>query len=282
MHNWLKRLFALAAPLLLASCIWSPGKFGSDLTLRKDGSFVLDYRGEILFQLPPDNDGPSVWKDSMAQCHRDGSVGWIPDSGVVVDETATPVRPCTPAEIGRAKAQFAQQQAKNAADKRKENEGMMKSLGLPGLDDESNRAFASKLTKYAGWRSVIYRGHGLFDVDYHFEGRATQDFVFPAMPDSNFLLPFIIIRRRSDGSVFVTGPGLVGGLGALAQAAADAHASGQAPPSVAQGRFTIHTDGQLLTNNSEDGTAVDLVGQQVHWDIAPGSSKIPEALVRLQ
>ena len=62
---------------------------------------------------------------------------------------------------------------------------MAKMFGLPGLDDASNRAFAAKLTKYAGWRSVTYRGNGVFDVDYHFEGRATQDFLFPALPDNN-------------------------------------------------------------------------------------------------
>ena len=49
-------LFALAAPLLLTGCLWGPGKFASDLTLQKDGSFVLDYRGEIVLQLPPDDE----------------------------------------------------------------------------------------------------------------------------------------------------------------------------------------------------------------------------------
>ena len=52
MHHWTKRLFALAAPLLLTGCLWGPGKFTSDLALRKDGSFTLDYRGEIVLQLP--------------------------------------------------------------------------------------------------------------------------------------------------------------------------------------------------------------------------------------
>jgi hypothetical protein len=42
MHHWIKRLLALAAPLLLTGCLWGPGKFTSDLTLKKDGSFVLD------------------------------------------------------------------------------------------------------------------------------------------------------------------------------------------------------------------------------------------------
>jgi hypothetical protein len=55
----------------------------------------------------------------------------------------------------------------------------------------------------------------------------------------------------------------------------------QRPPSRAQGRFTVHTDGEIVTNNSEDGPSADPLGHQVHWDISPGSNKIPEMLVRL-
>ncbi len=56
MNHWTRRLLALAAPLLLTGCLWGPGKFQSDLTLRKDNSFVLNYRGEIVIQLPPDEE----------------------------------------------------------------------------------------------------------------------------------------------------------------------------------------------------------------------------------
>ena len=52
---------AIAAPLLLAGCLWGPGKFASDLTLKKDGSFILNYRGEIVIQTPPDEDAPKPW-----------------------------------------------------------------------------------------------------------------------------------------------------------------------------------------------------------------------------
>ena len=157
-------------------------------------------------------------------------------------------------------------------------------FGLPGLDDESNRALAAKLMKYAGWRSVTYRGNGVFDVDYHFAGRATQDFIFPAIPDDDLIIPFIAIRRRADGSVFVTAPALTGGSGPLSQRAgqaASAAAPGSPPPSRAQGRFTIVTDGEILTNNSEDGASPNPAGRALHWDVGASSSKIPEALIRL-
>jgi hypothetical protein len=97
-----------------------------------------------------------------------------------------------------------------------------------------------------------------------------------------FVIPFIALRRRADGAVLVTAPALTGGMnmfGPMAQQMGGDAKSG--PPSRAQGRLTIHTDGQIATNNSEDGAAADPLGRQVHWDIAPGTDKVPEALIRL-
>lgn len=284
MNHWAKRLFAIAAPLLLTGCLWGPGKFASDLTLRKDGGFVLDYRGEMVLQLPPDEEKAEPWKDALARCRKSGATESGEASIFDSDETDDPLRTCTAAEIAKLKTQFEKDAAEKAAKKRKESEDMAKAFGLPGLDDASNRAFAAKLTKYAGWRSVTYRGNGVFDVDYHFEGRATQDFLFPALPDNDLIIPFIAIRRRSDGSVLVTAPAMTGGAGPLAARAGEAAAGSMkgGPISKAQGRFTVSTDGEILTNNSEDGAAPSPIGRQVHWDVAPGSTKIPETLIRLQ
>ena len=282
MHHWTRRLFLAAAPLLLTGCLWGPGKFASDLTVRKDNSFVLNYRGEIVIQLPPDTETkPEPWKPSMARCHRDGESEIVAADSTTDDEN---VRPCTAAETAKLKAQYEKESADKVAAKRKDNEEMAKAFGLPGLDDASNRAFAAKLMKYAGWRSVAYRGKGVFDVDYHFEGRATQDFLFPALPDNDLIIPFIAIRRRSDGSVLITAPALTGGTGPLAARAGSAASSkmSDGPQSRAEGRFTVITNGEILTNNSEDGAASHAIGRQVHWDVGPGSNKIPETLIRLQ
>jgi len=282
MHHWTRRLFLAAAPLLLTGCLWGPGKFASDLTVRKDNSFVLNYRGEIVIQLPPDTDTkPEPWKPSMARCHKDGEPEIVAADSTTDDEG---IRPCTAVETAKLKAQYEKESADKVAAKRKDNEEMAKAFGLPGLDDASNRAFAAKLMKYAGWRSVTYRGKGVFDVDYHFEGRATQDFLFPALPDNDLIIPFIAIRRRSDGSVLITAPALTGGAGPLAARAGSAAGSkmSDGPQSRAEGRFTVITNGEILTNNSEDGAAPHAIGRQVHWDVGPGSNKIPETLIRLQ
>ena len=266
MHLWAKRIFTAAAPLLLTACLWGPGKFASDLTLRKDGSFVLDYRGEIVLQTPPDDQRNPPWTDDMAACST--------SDGKEMHST-----PCTKEQIATQKKGYEETMAR----KRKENEEMAKAFGLPGLDDASNRAFAAKLMKYAGWRSVTYRSKGVFDVDYHFEGRATQDFLFPALPDNDLIIPFIAIRRRADGAVLVTAPAFTGGVGPIGVRAGAAAASQmkEGPASRAEGRFTVITDGEVLTNNSEDGTSPHAIGRQLHWDVNTGSNKIPETLVRL-
>jgi hypothetical protein len=256
MRHWIKRAIAIAAPLLLTGCLWGPGKFNSDLTLRKDGSFVLDYRGELVLQVPEDQ-STQPWTNAKAKCMEGAKA-----------------RPCTASEIADQKAEYEK--------KLQDSAQMAKMFGLPGLDDASNRVFAAKLMKYAGWRSVTYRGKGVFDVDYHMEGRATQDFLFPALPDNNMLIPFIALRRRADGSVLVTAPAFTGGAGPMSGAAAGAGEMAKGGPvSRAEGRFTVVTDGEILTNNSEDGPAPHALGRQLHWDVDSSSKKIPEALIRL-
>ncbi len=207
MRHWTKGLFVAVAPLLLTSCLWGPGKFASNLTLRKDGSFTLDYRGEIVLQIPSDKGAERKWTDDQARCfvgQKSGAgpvVVTPPSPGKTQSITFPKQRPCTPAEIAAQKRQFDDMTVDMAARSKKQSEAAAKMFGLPGLDDESNRAFAAKMMKYAGWRSVTYRGNGVFDVDYHMVGRATQDFIFPAVPDNDLLLPLSRNFRRRAGAL---------------------------------------------------------------------------------
>ncbi|RIX29379.1 hypothetical protein D3M59_08810 [Sphingomonas edaphi] len=105
MSAWGKFFVAAAAPLLLGGCLWGPGKFTSDLALRKNGTFVLDYRGEILLQMP-DYKGPAPlpWENDMARCYADGRAE-IVDTEVRTDpvdgsdEKEVEKRACTAAEL---------------------------------------------------------------------------------------------------------------------------------------------------------------------------------------
>lgn len=262
MHHWTKRFFLLGAPLLLTSCLWGPGKFNSQLTLKKDGSFVLDYRGQLVLQMPPDADAPEAWSADKAHCYESAKE-----------------RPCTAEEIATQKSDHDRMVAR----KLKESEEMARLVGLPGFDEAGSRAFAAKLMKYAGWRSVTYRGKGVYDVDYHFVGTSAQDFVFPALPDNDMVIPFVALRRRGDGSVVVTAPAFTGGAGPLAVRAPSAFKGEMKNDLIsrAEGRFTVITDGEVLTNNSEDGPSAHAMGREVHWDVNANSNKIPETLIRL-
>lgn len=284
MRVWGKLLFIAAAPLLLAGCLWGPGKFTSELALRKDGSFVLDYRGEIVLQLPDDKPTASEpWSEKMVRCFADGRVESMAPIVSTDDETDPQSRACTKAALAKHKSDFEKSQADRAAEKSKESAEMAKMFGLPGADDESNRRFAANMMKYQGWKSVRYAGKGVFDVDYRFEGRVGQDYAFPIMPDADFIIPFITIRRRTDGSVMVTAPAFTGASGPFGARAKmmGLPDKSDSPKSRAEGRFTIVTDGEILTNNSEDGPSAHPTGRQLRWDVGPGSTKIPEMLVRL-
>ncbi|HEY0627722.1 MAG TPA: hypothetical protein VGD23_00165 [Sphingomicrobium sp.] len=298
MKIWGKLIGAATLPLMLAGCLWGPGKFTSTLALNKAGTFVLDYRGEILLQMPdgPHADGPAEpWSEKMAHCYTDGTTSNAPVVSVVAtapegssgdeeDADDPKQRPCTQPELADLKSKYDKEAADRAERKRKEYDQMAAMFGLPGMDDESNRRFAANLMKQQGWRSVSYKGKGVFDVDYHFEGRLNQDFAFPLMPDSDLMIPFVTIRPRTDGSVKVSAPALVGGAGifaARAKAMGLPDKGGDGPPSRAEGRFTITTDGEILTNNSEDGPVAAPGGRQLHWDVGPGSQKVPEMMVRL-
>ncbi len=288
-----KLVAAAVAPLMLGGCLWGPGKFTSNLALNRAGTFVLDYRGEIMLQMPDDKGTPKPWEDAMATCYADGRVETNyqaipvtiePPQDVPPEEQSDEIRECTAAQLAKLKAEYARQAAEKAAEKAKENEEMAKLFGLPGSDDESNRRFAASLMKQKGWRSVTYKGKGLFDVDYHVEGRLDQDFAFPLMPDSDLMIPFITIRPRTDGSVKVSAPAFVGGAGVFASRAKMMglpNKGNDGPASRAEGRFTITTDGEILTNNSEDGPAMVQGRRQLHWDVDAASDKVPEMMVRL-
>jgi hypothetical protein len=49
-----------------------------------------------------------------------------------------------------------------------------------------------------------------------------------------------------------------------------------------QGVLTVTTDGEILTNNTEDGPVSGTAGKTLTWQIDPGTSKVPEALIRLK
>jgi hypothetical protein len=287
-------------PVLLGGCFLIPGAFTSSLDLRRDGQFTFAYKGEVLFQSPDEamkmGSGTSrVWNDSMAVCPRNGepySNDWdvtvAPSSPAdeEAQEEESPNRACTREEIARLKKEWDVKQAERRAKDRKEGEQFAAMFGFNPADEASNRKLASTMMRQDGWKSVIYRGEGVFDVDYQISGRIGHDFIFPVFPQGEIIIPFVMVRGQDKGSVRVSAPALAGSglksMGSQAKWLGAGVAQKDAPLSRTKGRFTITTDGEILTNNTEDGPGQATNGRVLVWDIDSQMNRTPEALIRLR
>ena len=296
----------LAASFALSGCFLVPGKFGADVDIRKAGDFSVAYKGEILFQMPDDMFGPKPqpkpWNDAFATCfasgrtevdeyasaetHESAIKGGDERSKEAKDDDYREVA-CTPRQIAEVRTKFEADRAAAAAKKAKEADEMAQLFGFSGSGDEANRKFAAALMKYEGWRNVTYKGKGTFDVDYRYTGKLTHDFVFPIFPKMDMIFPFIMVRKRADGAVSVTAPALIGGgmkaLAGRAKMLGEMSGSKEMPQSPqTQGLFTVTTDGEILSNNSEDGPGVDPKGKKVVWDVNPMTDRLPEVLIKVK
>ena len=97
--------------------------------------------------------------------------------------------------------------------------------GLDPSDPKAADAFAERLSRQAGWKSVINRGDGRFEVEYAVSGRLDHDFSFPMIERMPAVVPFVTMIRRADGSVRIDAPAFasrwaVAAWGARAGAAA--------------------------------------------------------------
>lgn len=305
------RVLALAAgALLLTGCLLTPGKFTADMTIMRNGGFTFAYQGEIhllgLSQLiamgaqmdnasaefvpspcygePTQIDG-AVMKTALAQ----DSEPWAED---MLE------RECTAAEIDQQKLLWEDQRAaKQAEDAR--NIEMVKGL-LGGIDPSSPDAideFIVRIKKQKGWRDVVHKGDGLFMVDYATSGRIDQDFTFPVIERTQGFAPFIVAAARANGAVridaagFATGgdngfvgsglTGLLPFLQALGAADNSEEAKLLASLPKPQGMFTLRTDGEILTNNTDDGPALADGMKTLVWPVNARRNRAPEALIML-
>jgi hypothetical protein len=335
----LRSLAALILPLFLASCFLLPGKFTSNVDVRKDGSFTVSYKGEVIFLSPNDimemDKKPKIWADGMALCFNSGrketnewrvedltdvdmdkaksvnmtgdqSSGAAGKAADVVDEALeaskeadeemraeaaegqdpdVTERPCTKAEIAELKKDYDKEKAEQREKKRQESEQMAQMFGLGGADDKSNQKFAAWLMKHEGWKSVTYRGEGVFDVDYRLSGKLTHDYIFPIFPKAEIIMPFVMLRSRADGAVMVSAPALGGGgmkdLGERTRGLAQIAKPDMVKSPRTEGVFTVTTDGEILTNNTTDGPDKDAAGRKLTWEVGPNMDRSPETLIRI-
>lgn len=170
MFHWGRIALALAAPIFLASCVITPGKFVSTLRIDADRSFAFSYVGE-------------VYAVDMSSAMTEGLTKGLGDD---TEETPDP-------DAEGATFEPAAQEEDEAAAKKAETEA-------------KNRAIAEALTKEAGYRKVEYVGEGKFLIDYAVEGRLTHNFIYPFNSDAEVLFPFIAVELRNGNAVRMTAP----------------------------------------------------------------------------
>ena len=274
------RAAALAAgsSLALSGCLLSPGSFMSELHLMKDGTFSYSYDGEIqmmaLSQLAAmGNKGDNAfeaecWDDEFEE--RDCSTEEIEQQRAEWDASADEREAKNHRELEQAKAMFG---------------------GIDPSDPEAAQELADRLSRQRGWDQVIYKGDGLFDVDFSISGRMTHDFVFPVVEKLPVANSFVTVVMRDGDQVRVDAPGfanagsgnpmqgMMGGMAGMMQMIMEDEGGEMPELALPDGTFTIITDGRILANNTDEGPQAVASGQALTWEVTPRSEEAPTALI---
>lgn len=263
--------------LLLSACLLSPGKFVSTLEVYKDGRFSFAYTGQISM----------LGLTKLAAMGRKGDEKF--EAAPCYKDDGDTERPCSQGELDAQKADWEKDQ-KDAAEKAKKDADEAKVM-FGGIDPTSPKAaeeMAERLRKQAGWKSVIYQGDGLYEVDFAIAGRLDHDFAFPTIERFPMANAFVTVSRRADGSVRIDAPGFgpssggagMGGLAQLAAMGAKKEGKDLNLPEM-DGTFTVLTNGTILANNTDEGPKAGTGAYALTWKVNPRSSAAPTALVML-
>lgn len=281
-----KAAAALAAfSLLLTGCFITPGKFTSELVLKRDQSFTFSYDGEIFF----------LGLSSLAQMGAAGDE-FVPES--CYDEDTYEDRECTEAELAQQRADWDAGAKERMAEAKREAEQMSAMMGgIDPSDPEATAELVRLLERQKGWHSVVDKGDGVFDVRFRVEGSLNHDFLFPAIEGFPSISPFVQIYLRKGDQVRVNAPGfssenetspmagMMGGMAGLAGLAAlgGQEGAGEEMPNfpTVEGTFTIVTDGRIRANNTDEGANLTPDGEMLVWDISPRTQAAPTALIDL-
>ena len=262
--------------LLIAGCFLLPGKFTSELTVKRDGTFAFSYQGDIHV----------LALSKMAQNEMGEDAKFEPQP-CINDETGDE-RPCTAEQLAGQRADWESTQEAGKAKKKQDAEMARQMLG--GIDPADPRAaeeLAERMRKLAGWRSVQSMGDGKYVVDFAISGRLDHDFSFPSLERIPVITPFVAIYRRADGTVRVDAPAFSasasgGPAGMMMQGMGVDKATPKGMPEL-DGSFAIVTDGEILANNTDDGPQPGTTGmRRLAWKVTPRTTTAPTALIKLR
>ena len=231
----------------------------------------------------------------------------VPDDAAEEDEAEVVVddyeddyvikeRECTTEELAEQREVYDERMER--ARKQKEQQAQLMNLFFGGIDPSDPAAadeLVKRLKRQRGWKSVVHKGKGLFEVSFEITSTMGHDFVFPTFerfPLNNFILTAAI---RDPGSVRIDAPGFavqggtgpMGGMmsgmvGAMQIFGDDEEAEAAQSFPELEGTFTLVTDGAILANNTDEGPEQDADGmQRLSWKITPRTRTAPMALIGL-
>ena len=249
MKHWYAPLAAaILLPLMLTSCLFMPGKFASTLTIHKDRSFTFTYKGEVMALDLDDAHTGFVGNEVSDEAAANATVDNDATGNVV--EPETPVE--TPEDTAAKKAE----------------------------KDAQYREVAAQLSKEAGYRTVEYRGDGLFYVDYEISGVLSHNFVYPYNLDTMMVFPWVSVELRGKDAVRVKATGFA--KQDLSSMGVPTAPGGSKAPSKVNGTFTLTTDAGVVSQNNEEG--VETVGSNtvITWRVTPTTPDAPMAVLRVK
>ena len=245
---------ALIAPLVLVGCAFSPGKFTSSLTILADRSFTFSYQGEVIAV-------------DLAGEMAKGMGDAFKDDGDDKDKTET----STTALLQPAAWQDDDAAGNDTAPSSDDDENPAEEAAK---EEAKVKAIGEELAKEAGYRSVTYKGKGVFLVDYQVSGKLTHNFLWPYNLDAEVIFPFVVVEMRGRDQVRIKAPAFGDNDSPTKGKGADATAK-------LDGTFTLITDGELVSQNNEDGATSAGGRKTVTWKATPLSKDAPMAVVKV-
>lgn len=267
-----RALVVAGLALLVSACLLTPGRFGSQLELRKNGKFSFSYTGEILMIPLMEGEKKKDETFTPSTCRDDETY----------DE-----RECTPEDLAKQKTEW--EESRERSRKSDAEAARMMLGGIDPTDPKSGHEMAAKLRRQAGWKKVEYLGAGKFDVEFAISGTLDHDFTFPSIEGFPINNPFVQAFRRADGSVRVEAAGfgppggsMAGGMmSGIAQGMLGAEDKDKGPTSMADGTFALVTDGEILANNTDEGPKASAGAKTLSWKVDPRIPAAPTALIKL-
>lgn len=141
--------------------------------------------------------------------------------------------------------------------------------------ERKRAAIAVALAKEAGYRKVAYLGQGRFAIDYAISGTLTHGFVYPFNVDAEAVFPFIAIELRGKDGIRMKAPAFAGGSGTKGMPGTEGFGD------KLDGTFTLTTDAEIVSQNTEDGPAAGPRGKTVTWKASPLTKDAPMAVLKV-